>query len=75
MKAQGIFWLYFWTETGRGSAKSKRQARDAFDRFFDPGYDWLHRRLSLEMARKLRYAPHDVEQEFLDSIACGSNET
>lgn len=75
MKAQGICWLYCWVETGQGSAKAKRHAGDTFDRIFDPGYDRLHRRLSLEMARKLRYTPHDVEQEFLDAIACGSDET
>ena len=67
VKAQSICWLYCWATTGRGSAKAARQAREAFNQMFEPGYDWLPPKL-LDTARELRYKTRDVEQEFLAAI-------
>ena len=62
--AQSICWLYCWAKTGQGSDKAARQAQKAFDDIFDHDYDWLSGRLSLEEARRLRYAKKDIESEF-----------
>lgn len=79
VQVQGICWLFCWVSAERSPrhAEVARQARDAFNQIFDPGYDWLDQRLPLETARKLRCAPRDVEQEFLDAIATtrGADET
>ena len=67
--AQSICWLYCWAKTGQGSNKAARQAQKAFDDIFDRDYDWLSGKLSLEEARRLRYAEKDVESEFNDIMS------
>ena len=38
---------------------------------FVQGYDWLRDRLREETARRLRYKPGDVEEEFCRELAYG----
>ena len=56
-----------------GSRRAQEAARRAFDNIFDHSYDWLHPRLPLRQAERLRYKPEssDIEREFADII--GSN--
>lgn len=67
-RAQSICWLFCWATTGRGSDEAAAGARQAFNAIFDPPYDWLHQRLPLGVAARLRYKPGDIEQEFTSFI-------
>lgn len=68
VRAQSILWLFCWAATGQRSEKAAQDAEEAFDLIFDHSYEWLSRRITLEVARSRRYAKSDIEGEFLDLI-------
>ncbi|MEI6856037.1 hypothetical protein [Psychrilyobacter sp.] len=66
-----VCWLFMWATTGQGSKKAKSEARDAFNKIFEIGYDFLSASLTLEEADKYRYKqeiPIKVHQNILDAF-------
>jgi hypothetical protein len=64
VSAQSILWLFCWANNGMGSKRAADQAKLAFDRIFDRGYDWLAARITLDYAHCWRYKLGDIEHEF-----------
>ena len=73
VKAQSVCWLYCWAKTGMGSNKAAFEAEQIFNNILNIKVSDFDTRVpdAHEWARKNRYTPNDIENEFATYFDCG----
>lgn len=66
VKAQSVYWLYCWAQTGMGHSTKAMACREIFNRIFPFSFEYLTERVPSDYPRRFRYSLSRIDNDFID---------